>query len=774
MIDRLEALVFGRRSLTLALFTAVSVALAFPAADTRIEASFEKRLPLEHPYMQTYERFASEFGGADRILVALMARDGDMFTRDFFARLESITDEVFFIPGVDRTRVHSLFTPNVRFSEVVEDGIVAGNVIPADFTGETEDLHAVRENILKAGIVGRLVANDFSGAMVSARLLEIDPRTGERLDYIEVAHDLEENIRGKYGDDARYDVHVIGFAKIAGDIADGAAEVVGFFAITLLVTFVIVYVYSQSFALTLLPVTCSLVAILWQLGIVALLDLGFDPMSMLVPFLVFAIGVSHAVQMVSAVRAEIFFGHDGESAARRSFRRLLVPGTTALASDTIGFLMIMLIAIRMIQEMALIASIGVAAILLTNLVLLPVLLTYLDVTVEYRNRIDRRARQLHPLWRVLSRTARPEVARTVVAGAAVLFAFALWKSTDVAIGDLHAGVPELRADSTYNRDSAAITSKFDIGVDSLSVIAETAAQGCIDYRVMRGIDDFEWYMRQVPGVHSVSALVDVAKRINAGWNEGSMKWRVIPRNRDMLVQSVAHVPTSTGLLNDDCSAMPITIYTTDHKATTIDRIIDAIDGYRVESHGSRLDLRLALGNVGIMAATNDVVAASQFPILLYVFAAVVVLCLLGLRSIAATLCIVVPLALVSLLTYALMATLGIGLKVSTLPVVALGIGIGVDYGIYVYSRLSGLLATGEPLVKAYEHTLRIQGSGVVLTGFTLAVGVATWLFSPLQFQADMGALLTFMFLLNMVGAIVLLPALACWLLRASRAHSRPH
>jgi predicted RND superfamily exporter protein len=175
-----------------------------------------------------------------------------------------------------------------------------------------------------------------------------------------------------------------------------------------------------------------------------------------------------------------------------------------------------------------------------------------------------------------------------------------------------------------------------------------------------------------------------------------------------------------------------------------------------------------MGNVGVMAATNEVVAAAQFPILAYVFAAVIVLCLLTFRSVSATLCIVLPLALVSLLTYALMAVLGIGLKVSTLPVVALGIGIGVDYGIYIYSRLRSILATGEPLANAYEYALRISGSGVVFTGVTLAVGVATWIFAPLKFQADMGILLTFMFLLNMLGAIFLLPALRCWLSRAGR------
>jgi predicted RND superfamily exporter protein len=769
--ERLARLIFRHRLLVIAAFFLCTVALTWFASSLRIEVSFSKWLPLDHPYMQTFTQYRQEFGGADRIVIALMVKDGDIFTGDFFARLEAITDAVFFIPGVDRTQVFSLFTPNVRYTEVVEDGIAAGNVIPADFTADVEGLYTVRGNILKAGILGRLVANDFSGAIVSARLLEFEPRTGEKLDYIAVARQLDGRIRDQFAQDPRYDVHIIGFARVMGDIAAGVMPVVLFFGITLLITTGLVFFYSQSARFTIVALACSLVAVLWQLGIIKLLGFAIDPMSMLVPFLIFAIGVSHAVQMLGAVRAEIYFGHGSENAARRAFLRLIGPGGTALASDAVGFSAIALIDVRMIQEIALMASLGVAAVILTNLVLLPVLLSYAGPLETYRARIDGRADRLHRLWHGVAKVARPRPALAVIAFALVLLALGLWKGTGVAIGDLHAGVPELRADSRYNIDSRVIGAKFDIGVDALTVIAETASQGCIDYHIMTVIDDFEWRMRNVPGVRSAIALPDIAKFTHGVWNEGSMKWRVLPRNRDMLVQAVAHVPTGTGLLNSDCSVMPVTLFTSDHKAATIARIVEAVKAFEARSGAHDVSFRLASGNVGVMAATNEVLADAQFPILAYVFAAVIALCLLNFRSLAATLCIVLPLALVSLLTYALMAALDIGLKLSTLPVVAIGIGIGVDYGIYIYSRLRSLLATGEPLATAYEHTLRITGVGVVFTAVTLAVGVATWIFAPMKFQADMGILLSFMFLLNMLGAVFLLPALACWLSRAGRGRS---
>lgn len=285
---------------------------------------------------------------------------------------------------------------------------------------------------------------------------------------------------------------------------------------------------------------------------------------------------------------------------------------------------------------------------------------------------------------------------------------------------------------------------------------------------MRTLDDFEWHMLNVDGVQSVRGLAGVARAINASWNEGSLKWRTLPRNRHMLVQSVAPVPTGSGLLNLDCSAMPVSVYTADHKAETIARVVDAVKEFDAANRNERIAFRLASGNVGVMAATNEEVEAAQFPILAYVYAAVIVLCLVSFRSVAATVCIVVPLAVVSLLAYALMALLEIGLKVSTLPVVALGVGIGVDYGIYIYGRLRTHLAQGLDFAEAYERTLAGTGAGVVLTGLTLAAGVATWIAAPLKFQADMGTVLTFMFLVNMVGAVLLLPALGAWLVRKRR------
>ncbi|HVO47010.1 MAG TPA: MMPL family transporter [Steroidobacteraceae bacterium] len=765
LIGRLESALFGHRALLIGLFALVSVGMLIVAwRGLRIDASFTKQLPVQHEYMRTYlQDNVAEFRGANRILVAVIARDGNMFKPEFFQALKQATDEIIVMEGIDRGRVQSLFTPNVRYLEVVEDGIEAGNVVPADFQPTPEGLARVRENILKAGIVGRLVANDFSGALVSAIVLEQDAN-GRAVDPIKVAHRLEDRVRNRIqGPDI--EVHIIGFAKVVGDIADGALSVILFAIVTLVLTLLAVWMYCQSLRIALVPVVCSLVAVIWQLGALVLLGYGIDPLGLLVPFLIFAIGVSHGVQKISAVGDAAFAGLDSMEAARRTFRQLLVPAIIALLADLVGFITILLIPVQVIREMATTASIGVAIVILTDLVLLPVVVSFISFDAGYRKRVEHRCDQLAVLWRHLAGITARGPALAIILFAAALAVFGWWKGRETPIGDTQAGVPELRPGSRYNLDSNLITAKFSIGVDVLTVIVESHEPICVSHDLMSAVDRFAWDLQNVPGVQDVLTLPYVAKIASAGWNEGSLKWRSLPREQTQLTQSTRYIETSTGLLNAECNIVPVLLFLRDHKAQTIERAVAAVKRWRTDNPTPGAQFELAAGNVGAMAATNETVKSREVLILAGVFATVIVMCLITFRSFEGTVLVVVPLALVSVLVYAVMAIVGIGLKVSTLPMVALGAGIGVDYGIYLYSRMQEFLRAGASVRDAYERTLRVTGASIIFTGITLAIGVATWVFSPLKFQADIGIMLTFMFLVNMLAAIILLPALAVWLRR---------
>ena len=768
--------IFAYRRTMLALFAVVTALFAWSAiVGLRIDAGFAKMIPLEHPYMKTFTEYQKTFGGANRVLVAVMQKNGDIFNPAFFNTLKAVTDDVFFIPGVDRPTVTSLFTPNVRFIEVVEEGFAGGNVIPAGFRATPEDMKTLRENILKSGNVGRLVSNDFRGALVRAELLEADPISGKRLDYRRVAKQLEE-IRARHQKD-NVDIHVIGFAKAVGDIADGARGVLVFFLMAFVVTSVLLYFYANSLKLTALALGCALLPVAWLLGVLPLLGYGIDPMSILVPFLIFAIGLSHAVQMTNVWKHEALLGHDGLTASRNAFMKLFVPGTVALLANALGFLIIMHIKIDIVKELGISASLGVLLMIVTNKIVLPVLLSYVHLGERAATRAAANASRFDAVWRRVARCAEPRTAVVVILVSAVLLGLGAWKARDLKTGDLGKGIPELRDDSRYNRDSAAIVDNFAIGVDVLSVTVQTHnVQGaCTQYDIMDAIDRFELYLRNVYGVQSVLALPGLAKIINAGWNEGNVKWRALSRNPEVLAQSVTPIDTGTGLLNTDCSAMQVLVFTRDHQGTTIAHIVGEIKRFAAENDSEKLKFLLASGNVGVMAATNEAVDAAEVSMLLSIFGAITLLCLVTFRSWQATLCIIVPLALVSILCNALMATLGIGLKVSTLPVIALGVGVGVDYGIYLYERIKHQMqAYGLELRPAFYEALRQRGTAAVFTAFTMSIGVGSWAFSTLKFQSDMGILLAFMFLVNMLGAVFLLPALAAIVVKPPEAEtSRP-
>lgn len=766
MLDKFAAWIFRHRTALVIGFAALTAVMAVFASQLRVDASFNKSLPLEHPYIRTFTKYQSEFGGANRVLVALIVRTGDIFTAPFFTELKRATDEVTFLPAVDRTQVQSLFTPNVRYIEVVEDGFSGGNVIPADFTPSPDNFARVRENILKSGKLGQLVANDFTGAIISAQLLEIDPRTGEKIDYVRVAAGLEalrQRIEKETG--GTIEVRIIGFAKVIGDISDGARGVLLLFGVSILVTALLVWNYAGRWKLAAAPVVCSLVAVVWQLGGLTALGFGIDPFSILVPFLVFAIGVSHGVQKICTFRNEVFAGHDGPTAALFAFKRLIIPGIVALMTDVVGFITMMVIKIPTIHELAITASFGVAVIIITNFFLLPILLSYLRLPASYAQWVVNRRAQTDAFWARLAKGMKPLPSMLIILLFVALGFWGEWQAREIRIGDTQAGVPELRQNSRYNIDSRVIAEKFSIGVDVLSVIVETVPNGSVDYDVVSLMDRFEGQIRQVPGVQSVISLPSMAKILNAGYSEGSLKWRVLPRNPQALSQAASPIETATGLLNRDASVMPVMIFLSDHKAETLRAVTTAVTAFSAAHPSDKATFLLASGNAGVMAATNEVVQAAERPILYWVFGAVIALCLITFRSLRATLCIVVPLVIVSYLAYALMVSLGIGLKTSTLPVVALGIGIGVDYGIYLFARLLSGLKAGEYFEDAMFEAFKDTGTAIVFTGLTLAIGVSMWIFSDLKFQADMGLLLTFMFLVNMFAAIILLPAMARWFWR---------
>ena len=791
----LERILFAARPLVLAILAILTVIFAYGLTQIKLDSSIEKYIPLKHEFIKNYLVHKDELGsGLSNIKLSIESNDGDIFSKEYMATLQRINDEVFFIKGVDRSAMKSLWTPNVRWTEVTEEGFQGGPVIPATYDGSAESLEQLRQNVLKSGQVGRLVANNFSSTIIDIPLIEVDPDTGEKLDYQEFSHAVEEKIRDAFTSD-KITIYATGTPKKLADLLDGVASIGLFFIAAIVFTAILLFLYSRCIRGTLIPIMASLIAVVWQLGALALMGFTIDLYSVLVPFLVFAIGISHGVQIISGIAIESGKGASKLMASRLAFRGLYVPGMLALLSDGLGFLTLLFIEIGVIQELAIAASVGVAMIIVTNLVLVPLVMSYVGISQSGIRHAENNEKAEPKLWKGLSKIASRKVAPYPIMIALVMAAFGIYQSQSLKIGDLDAGAPELRPDSRYNLDNAYMVSNYSTSSDVFLVMVETAKEQCNSFKVMDSIDRFMWYMENVPGVQSTVSMVTVSKLVTKGMNEGNLKWSALSRNQTILNTSIQRAPAS--LLNQDCSMAPVIVYLNDHKAETLERAVAAVEAFKEKydddvdakyfamntqgieaaiSAGELTDVpvrfQLASGNAGIEAATNEVIDAAQNTMLIFVYVVVFVLCFATFRSFRAVACILLPLALTSILCQALMAYLGIGVKVATLPVIALGVGIGVDYGIYIYNRLEVMLIAGKTLQEAFFETLKSTGKAVSFTGITLAIGVGTWILSPIKFQADMGILLTFMFLWNMLGALILLPALATFILKPEQIIAR--
>ena len=881
MLQKIENWFFKFRLPVLAAFVLITIVMAYFAVQIRMDAGFAKQLPNSHSFVKTYYEYQDDLSGTNSITVALRTTEGDIFTKEYLSNLFNLNNTIRYLPGVNQGSMQSLWTPNIRVMRVTEEGfesseVIPGTVIPENLTPEI--IENIKERILTGGHVGSIVANDFTSSLIKVELTEYNPKTGEKLDYLKLGQEIE-TIREQY-EIGEYRVEITGFAKMISDIANEAYNVVIFFGLAFFLTVLAVYWYSRSWTLTFLPLICSLTSLIWQFGMLKILGFGLDPLAILVPFLVFAIGVSHGIQQVNQITKEVIEGETAEYAARASFSRLLVPGSMALVTDLVGFGTLILLPIGMIQELGITASIGVAFKIVTNLIMLPLAASYARYNESFAARAQSAISYRQNLMGFFGKLARPREAVITLSVSAVLFIGAVYLASERHVGDLHAGAPELRPEARFNQDINEITKRYNVTTDVLVVITEASFTGgvnpCRSTYVMDAQNNLHWYLENIPGVSKVISLSSIAKRALSGYAEGNLKWSYLPRNEQALGFATSVVDPSTGLINEQCSIMPIYVFTEDHKATTLNTVISSIEEYNekfrelddtitfktliakpaegtdvipaVDSLGGEetniedllninnpkiftddeftdfgyengfntrnimlgpglinyyrdidsfddnvnymvsdikqseisfkeffnnnpefesiifesdeIKNRLASGSVGIQYATNEVIEKGELPMMIIVYIVIFILVFVTYLDWRATICCTVPLTFATMLGYAFMDLAQIGLKVSTLPVMVLAVGVGVDYAFYIYNRTQTRLKEGMNITEAFEHTFANTGAAVVFTAITLAIGVSTWSFSALKFQADMGSLLTFMFLINMVCAMTTLPALA--------------
>ncbi|MBA3028240.1 MAG: RND family transporter [Desulfobacteraceae bacterium] len=761
----MERLLFSKRAVFLTIFIMVTLFLGYEMFQMKPEASYLRMIPTYHPYIKNFlanQVNLKALGNSVRICVE--TTEGNIFSKEYLETLKKITDEVFFVPGVNRGSLKSLWTPQTRYTEVTSDGFEGGQVVPRDYDGSQESLDQVRLNVLRSGEIGAIVANDFKSSIIIAPLEDIDPTTRKPLDYREFSKRIEA-IRTQFQNDT-IKIHITGFAKIVGDLIDGSTRVGIFFLMAFCILLFLLWFNSRCVKSTAMRAISSIAAVIWQLGIMRLFGYGLNPYSMLVPFLMFALGVSHGIQMFNAQAREMLKGAEKLKAARLAYRQNYIPGLAALFTDCIGFALLLVIRIGVIQDIAVGATIGVVVVAVTDLMFLPILMSYSGISAKTIELIGKRsAGTKHPMWVFLSKFTERKYATIAVVLAVIGLLGGTYLRKDLKIGDMDPGAPELRPDSRYNLDNAYMNTRYSASSDVFVVMLDNVPPTKnSDYSVVVATQLLKNQLMRLKGVQNVLTHVDFIEILNAALAEGNLKWVALPRSKVALENLVTKIPENFMPL--DSKITPIMIFLDDHKAETLQSVVSTVEKFGSKYGTKDMKFLLAAGNAGIEAATNIEVEKSLMLLTILVYAAVFLTCLITYRNFKAALCVVAPLTITSVLCEAVMTKVGIGIKVATLPVIAVGVGIGVDYGIYIYNKLIYYRTEhGNKLKTAYYQTLNTTGRAVAFTGITLSIGVATWAFSPIKFQADMGLLLTFMFLWNMVGALVLLPAMVHFLIK---------
>lgn len=762
----LERLIFNNRLVLVIACVLMTLFLGYQAFRLEINASFEKMMPQSHPFIQNYRANADALKGlGNSVRIVVENKQGDIYDPHYLEVLRDINDKVFLVPGVDRSFMKSLWMPVVRWTEITAEGYKGGAVMPDTYNGSPESIEALRNNVHRSGIIGSLVSNDQKSSMLFVPLVDKNPVTGKVLDYREFRDQIDA-LRTEY-EKQGVKIHVIGFAQLVGDLIHGLIEVFTYFFMAAVICAALILFYTRCVRSTVLVVVCSLVAVSWQLGVMHLLGFVLDPYSILVPFLIFAIGVSHGAQKMNGIMQDIGRGTHKYVAARYTFRRLFLAGLTALLADAVGFAVLAVIDIPVIRGLAIASSIGVAVLIFTNLILLPILLSYTSVSPTAAARTLKSSDGDHPLPRWLARFTTRPWAIGVICATLVLTIGGVIVGEDLKIGDLDPGAPELRANSVYNQDNAFITANYQLSSDQFAVIVTTPNYGLVSYETLLEMDRLEEVLRDLPGVQTTVSAASLARTYTAAGFEGSPKWVTLNLDNYVVSDALNYVYDSNPeMFNDGRSIAPVIAFLSDHKAETLDRVVKAVEAFAAEHNTQDRKFLLAAGSSGIEAATNIAVAKANRTMLFYVYAAVVVLCFITFRSWRAVIVAVVPLVVTSILGEALMVLLGIGVKVATLPVTALGVGIGVDYSLYLLTVHLVQQRQGHSVTDAYCQAVSFTGKVVALIGITLAAAVITWAWSPIKFQADMGLMLAFMFLWNMLGALILVPSLATFLLRS--------
>jgi predicted RND superfamily exporter protein len=767
MSRRLGEWILGHRVAVLAVLGLITVIFGFFASRIQIDTDFADLIPTRHPYMDVHRRFSEQLGGALTVFVMVEVKEGDIFNTATLEKIDFIQREVDAIPGVNHNQVISIASKKIK--KVVLNEFSGLDIFPIMETvpANEEELAELRNAVYRnEGVLGPMVSFDGTTALITANFIE-----GAIRDRIVTFDDIFTQVRGIADQvrDDQHEVYVAGEPILTGWIHHYKGQILWILMLSIGVMVVLLFAYWRTGVGVALPVATATVSAIWGLGFTGMLGYNLDPLILVVPLLITARAISHAVQLTERYFEIYNETGDVKESAIESFASLFPPGLLGVITDAAGLYIIAVAPIPLMVKLALFCGTWVLTIVFTVQVLVPILLSYLPPPSKERVEaiVNPRKGLEAPILNFLSALGEGKRPTMVLAGTVVATIIAAILTSRLTIGDAHPGTPILWPDSEYNEAIAAINQKYP-GSDQLFVIVDGEAPDIIKRpEVLHRLNEFQRFMERSADVGATVSLADFIIPMNRLLHSGDPKYELLPEDPSLTgsIMLLILAGTSPGdfdrFVSRDYQDANITVWYKDHKGDTIRRAIaqakefiasaTAIDG---------IEFQLASGYMGVLAAVNEVVAGSQAICLFLLLGVILITCSITYRSFVAPLILMVPLAVANLFATAFMAVKGIGLNINTLPVATIGIGVGVDYGIYLLSRICEEYQNLGRFDAAIRTAVSTTGKAIIFTATTLVAGVIFWYFlSDLRFQAEMGLLLALLMLINMLTAVVVLPAL---------------
>ena len=760
IFPRFGNFLFNNRKVVLGGIFLVTAYFAWHIPAVRMLSDFADLLPQEHPYIQLHNSIRDTFGGANIIVMAMEVEEGTIFTNDSLDRIHRITQKLDSVSNINHNLVSSLTHRNIRKIFLTPDGTIRSQNYYDPHHGEytEEQLARIQRDVLaSANVYGLLVSPDMKAALIKGTLNE------GQLDYGKVFEELQA-IRAEESAPG-VKIHATGHPVLVGWVDSYSGDILLIFFYTILIVLAILIVYTRRLYGILLPLLGMILTSIWGVGFMGVFGYNLDPLMLVVPFLISARAMSHGIQKLERYFLELSRTGEKVSAARNTFNALFRPGALAIVADASALYLIGLGSVPINDKMAIYASFWAVCMVATVLIVIPMLLAELprprEVAVKHTL-----ARAVFPRFAQVVGT--PQRSRAVLIACLIIACCATYFTSWVQIGEPEPGSPLLYHDHDFNVSSTAINDRFP-GAEELFIIARAdEAGGLKKPEIIKALAGFQNHMMLDPKLGGVKGVNNLLTQVNQMTRNNDPRWAVVPtveRNiGGLLFMFMMSAPTQGALLeyiDTDDRLANMVFYYKDHTGETIRRAIHmakewiATTGQQVQ--GLRIDL--AGGPVGVTAAINEEAFETNVIVVPAVLALILGFTLWFYGSFHSGFMMLISMSFATTLTYACMGLLKMGLNVNTVPMIAVGIGLGVDYAIYMMDRIKEEMHVAKDVQDAIRRAVSTTGVAIALTATTLVGGIIMWVFiSELRFQADAARLLIIMLVMNMASAMFLVPA----------------